>query len=192
MHPIHPDVERLFQDEIQPNESLAWSAAPAPSRISRKSLPIMLFGIPWTAFAVFWICAASGFKFPDFTQASGLFPLFGVPFVLIGIGMLSSPIWLRRKSTHTGYYITNRRALLIEKHLFRGYKVRSFYPRDLRNLERIQLPDGSGDIILDRAYRPNGNGGRNVIEIGFFGIPDARSVELLLQRLAEQGDAPRP
>jgi len=186
MTPIDPEVERWFSDELQPGEHLAWSAAPTPSRLSRKSLPIILFAIPWTAFAIFWICGASGFKIPDFSKGSSLFPLFGLPFVLIGLGMLLTPFWIGRKARRTGYYITNRRALLIEARFPSGYKVRSFYPRDLGTLERIQLRDGSGDIILAREYSANSGNSARVAEIGFFGIPDAQSVERLLAQLASQ------
>lgn len=192
MNFIHPDVERLFSDELQPGESVAWSAAPAPSRMSRKSLPLVLFGLPWTAFAVFWMFAASGFKLPDFSGPGHFFPLFGLPFVLIGIGLLSSPFWMGRKARRTGYYVTNRRALLIEKQAFRGFKVRSFYPRELGKLERVQLADGSGDIILERIYRAGAKGGNQVVEVGFYGVPEVRSVERLLAQLAESAGAANP
>lgn len=183
--PIHRDVERLFEEERNPEENLLWSGAPLPGRFARKSLPIVLFGIPWTLFAIFWICAASGFSIPDFDKGWDLFPLFGVPFVLVGFGMLSSPWWMRKKALKTAYYVTNRRALIIERALFRGFKIRSFYPNDLKTLERVQSSDGYGDIIMDRLFQSDGEGGRNVTEIGFFGIPNVRDVERNLRQLAE-------
>lgn len=45
---------------------------------------LFFFSIPWTAFAIFWISLAS--------QASGLFALFGLPFVAIGVGMFYSSL----------------------------------------------------------------------------------------------------
>ena len=98
LNPLDSKIERLLHEELGPTEKLLWSAAPAPGRLARITLPIFLFAIPWTAFAIFWIAGASGFKRPNFGQPAGLFPLFGVPFVLIGLGMLSSPYWARRKA----------------------------------------------------------------------------------------------
>jgi hypothetical protein len=42
-----------------------------------------------------------------------LFPLFGVPFVLIGLGMLAAPYWMRRKAQNTVYALTDKRALIL-------------------------------------------------------------------------------
>ena len=88
----------LVDRELVDGEELIWTGQPRPSRFAIRSLPIVLFGIPWTAFSLFWICGAAGFKPPDFTGPMDLFPLFGVPFVLIGIGMLASPLWMVRKA----------------------------------------------------------------------------------------------
>ena len=56
----------------------------------------------------------------------------------------------------------------------------------MASLERTQLADGSGDIILDRELRSSGNNGSRTTEIGFFGIPEVRNVEALLASLIQQ------
>jgi len=65
-----------------------------------KSIPIVLFGIPWTAAALFWMALTSGFEMPNFNFKDGfdVFPLFGIPFVFIGLEMLSSPLRMIRKA----------------------------------------------------------------------------------------------
>ena len=147
-------------------------------------MPIVLFGIPWTLFAIFWIAGASGFKMPDFSHGAGLFPLFGVPFVLVGFGMLSAPYWAARKAAASAYVITNERVMLIESGVFGGVSVRSFLPHQLSDLRRVQLPDGSGDLILDKKITTNSEGSRSTTDIGFFGVPDVRGVEALVLDLA--------
>ncbi len=184
MNRINYQVEALVQAELNPDEKLVWSAAPAATRLARRSLPIALFAIPFTAFAIFWIAGASGFKIPDFTSGASLFPLFGLPFLLVGLGMLSAPYWATRNAKRTGYFITDRRAILIEKRILSGYKIRSFYPTELTKIERNQFGDGTGDIILARRLR-NTNNGQQSTPIGFFGIPDARQVEKLLSSLTQ-------
>jgi hypothetical protein len=186
-------VQQFFESEINPGETVVWSAAPDPKRSWYKALPMVLFAIPWTAFAIFWMFGAMGFKAPDFSRSGGfmqlLFPLFGLPFVLVGLGMFASPFWLRRQAALTGYFITNQRAVLVEKRFFGGFRVRSFFPEDLSALDRTQREDGSGDIIISREFRRSRNGTAEV-PVGFFGIPDARSVEAFLQRLASSKTKP--
>ncbi len=93
-------IPRHFQEqvdrELEPGERVEWIEMPIPRFFTPASTAIFLFAIPWTAFAVFWICGAAGFKLPDFRQGGfELFPLFGVPFVLIGLAMLLSVLLAR-------------------------------------------------------------------------------------------------
>lgn len=184
MQPLDPKIERFLYDELRPNEKLLWSGAPRPGRMSRRTLPLVLFAIPWTAFALFWMAGASGFKRPDFSHGAGLFPLFGLPFVLIGFGMLSAPFWAMRKARKTIYAATNERAIIFEGGGLRGgITVRSFRAEQLQEIRRVQLGDGSGDLILDQKITTDGEGSRRTTEIGFLGIPDVKAVETLLQAI---------
>ncbi|HEX2851649.1 MAG TPA: hypothetical protein VHO24_00320 [Opitutaceae bacterium] len=183
MQPLDPKIERLLYDELGPNEKLFWSGAPRPGRMGRRTLPIVLFGIPWTAFAVFWVAAASGFKRPDLAHGSGFFPLFGLPFVLVGIGLLSSPYWVMRKARRTVYAVTGDRAIILEGGFRGSISVRSFRADQLREIRRVQLADGSGDLILDQKFTTDSEGSRRTAETGFLGIPDVTAVEALLQAI---------
>ncbi len=64
-----------------------------PARMALKMIPMVLFGVLWTGFSVFWMWGASGFGQGD--RIGSLFALFGLPFVLIGLGMLLSPFYNR-------------------------------------------------------------------------------------------------
>ena len=87
-------------------------------------------------------------KIPDFKEEFDLFPLFGIPFVLIGFGMLSSPYWTMRKARRTAYVLTTARAIIFDG----GFSttIRSFGPDRLTDLRRKQRADGSGDVIFER------------------------------------------
>ncbi len=41
------------------------------------------------------------------------FPLFGVPFLLIGLGMLAAPLWAYLRTRGTVYAVTEGRAVII-------------------------------------------------------------------------------
>ena len=186
---IHPETTRLYEQELEGGETTRWSGRPNPSRAAWKVSPIVFFAIPWTAFSLFWIAGASGFKIPDFSGPASFFPLFGVPFVLIGLGMLSAPYWAYRKALKTGYFVTNRRVFIIERKGWSGFRVRTFLPEHLDQLERVQRADGSGDLIFDREYRSGRNGNGSIVEIGFIGIPEVREVEALIRELPGAGKA---
>ena len=183
---LSPELAAIVDAERVTNEKITWIGQPIPWRYARMSFPIVLFGIPFTAFAIFWMAGASGFKMPDFRQGFGFFPLFGIPFVLIGLGMLSSPFWMLRKAARTAYVITNLRAILVEGRAWGGFAVRSFDPAHLSDFRRVQFRDGSGNLIFERQYRPGGpNSGGQFIDIGFLAVPNVKEVEDLIRELAK-------
>jgi hypothetical protein len=176
-------VQQRIQSELQSGEVVRWSGQPDPREAAKGAYAILLFAIPWTAFALFWIAGASGFRWPDFHRGpQALFPLFGLPFVAVGVGMLLSPVWARRQARRTYYVVTDRRAVIFTDGP--TATVRSFGSRELQNLERIQKPDGSGSIYFG-GYVPPAGHRRLPQRLGFLGIRDVRAVEGLLAALAK-------
>ena len=180
------EVASLVDMELEPGERITWAAQPMPGRFAKRSIGLVLFGIPWTAFAIFWMAGASGFKIPDFSRGFGFFPLFGVPFVLIGIGLLSSPYWMRRKARRTAYVITDKRALILAGGSWRSTTVRSIEPYRLGDIRRVQNADGTGDLIFERTWASDGDGGRQSTDHGFLATRDVRSVESLVRELVKK------
>ncbi|MBN1512775.1 MAG: PH domain-containing protein [Phycisphaerae bacterium] len=177
--------------EIEPGERLQWMDMPAARLFTGSALGAFLFGIPWTGFAVFWTAmAAWGTRQASDTGAprafSILFPLFGVPFILIGLGMLSCPLWAYRKARRTVYAITDRRAILFEGG--RSMTVRSFPPDKLRDVFRKERKDGSGDVIFYCRTWRDCDGDRHAQDVGFMRIRNAKAVEDLIQELAKTVD----
>jgi len=76
------------------------------------------------------------------------FPLFGVPFILVGFGMLSGPIWAYRKALKTVYVVTNRRAITLDGG--RTVAIRSYPPDRLADVYRKERKDGTGDVLISR------------------------------------------
>jgi hypothetical protein len=86
---IPPALRNTIDRELEREERIDWIEMPQRVFFTPAATAAFLFGIPWTAFALFWTAGAAGFKFPVFNQGFDLFPLFGLPFILIGLGMLS-------------------------------------------------------------------------------------------------------
>lgn len=178
-------MELTLQSELRSGESLVWSGAPDPARLSRKAVPLFIFGIFWTGFALFWIAGASGMFSHGHSGGFRFFALFGLPFVLVGCGLLASPFVLRSVALNTVYAVTNQRALIISKIPFKGVQIRSFLPSALGSIEKVLLDNGRGDIIFERMLSVGNTRHPNLTVVGFMGIAEVQKVEELLLALAQ-------
>jgi hypothetical protein len=207
-------LQRLVADELDRGEKIVWLGQPEPRPgVSWALLFPSCFAIPWTLFALFWMAAASG-VFDVFFGGQGggrlaggrvVFALFGLPFVVIGLVMFFSPLWmkrrLRRAAGRTAYVITDRRAIIFDggywgdsglvslaagrfARWFKGMQIRSFGPEHLRDLQRIQREDGSGDVLFQAGTTRDAAGNLYPLRVGFLSVPDAKGVEDMLRRLA--------
>lgn len=192
--PVSDAHLRHLRTFLDPGEEVVWAGQPSPSRAFRSAMRVWLFAIPWTAFALFWMAAAGAMTWfgPD-TGASregifGFFPLFGIPFVLVGLGMLASPYWAWRAAQKTVYVVTNRRAL-VGTPAGGGVTFASYRPDELTDLTLTVRDDGSGTVAL-REEPLNLRGGNTSTPLraradAFADIPDVEHVFGLLRRLAQ-------
>lgn len=187
---MQTDPQLAAQNELQPGESLRWTGQPDPARLAMKTLPTFLFSIPWTAFAVFWVWGAAGNRMPDLTrwEWKNIFPLWGVPFILIGLRMLTSPLWEYLRASRIVYGVTDRRAFILQAG--RSKSVKSFSSVELANLERKEKSDGSGDLLFGKPEAEEARRSRSFnfglpIPPGFYGIRELRMVEQLLLDIAK-------
>lgn len=194
------ELDARVRSELRDGEQLLWVGQPRPGRYARQAIPIVLFGIPWTAFALFWTAMASGMLFGGnggpgkFEAFFACFPLFGVPFVLIGLGMLSSPYWLWRQAKRTCYALTDRRAIIWQADKFGSVSVRSYGPEALGKVYRTEYADGSGDLVFEEVVSLGRNGDRitTTTRHGFMAISNVREIEELLRKvLLPHCDEPR-
>ncbi|MDZ4818881.1 MAG: hypothetical protein SGJ20_07910 [Planctomycetota bacterium] len=177
-------LQTLVEGEIDQGEKILWVQQPIASRMARNAWPIVLFGIPWTAFALFWTGGAL-FMGGNPGLGEGLFALFGLPFILIGAGMLSSPYWMARKARGSVYVLTDHRAILFDAGIRGAVTICSFEPVKLNDLRRTQYPDGSGDLIFKQDVRYNNDGERKHSPVGFIAVPDVKRVEELVRALVD-------
>jgi hypothetical protein len=177
------EAQQTAQAQLEPGERLLWYGKPDPKRQMLSSLIIMVFGIPWTAFALVWTGAASGLFIGDrFFGWQSLFGLFGVPFVIVGFGMLASPYRTYRQAQRTVYAVTNRRAIIISG--TRTRNIQSFGAADMDMIERRERASGKDDVLFATVRNP-----KNIRRVGFFGITDARRAETLLLNTFKRNEA---
>jgi hypothetical protein len=192
---VNPQAERLITRELNSDEKLLWSGQPEAKRLAMQAMPIFLFGIPWTAFACFWVAMACW----GATRAKGaegfmmFFPLFGLPFILIGLAMLISPLKKLQEAKKTYYGVTNKRALIVIDGKTRT--VQAYDKSSLGNLVRVEYgnkgdltwsPVATGTVsgtFLGKSFalQQTGSNLNTVgIQCGFFGITNPHDVERLL------------
>lgn len=178
-------LQTKVNGELKPGESVLWSGQPNPNRRMLTGFAMWLFFIPWTAFAVFWVAMAGSLQLLNGTSKGifDFFPLFGIPFVLIGLGGLMSPLWMRMNAARTAYAITNHRIITISG-IF-STKYRSYYPPQIQFVERKERRDGSGDLIFSRETTRDSEGSNQTKEEGIYAVPNVKNAELHLSKLLQ-------
>ncbi|MFZ1467396.1 MAG: hypothetical protein WAT09_00285 [Paracoccaceae bacterium] len=111
---------------LQPGEQILWQGQPRPG-IDWTSLDYgrILFGLVFGGFATFWMVTAiwvgSG------TPVSLIFPLFGLPFLGVGLRMVGEQLWLDQRRLRGTYYTLTDRAAFVAIQI-RGRRDLQRYP----------------------------------------------------------------
>jgi hypothetical protein len=183
--PLPPDMEDRLLAEVEPGERLLWAGRPGTARFAVMTLPIFVFGLFWTAFSTFWMWLA----FRGAMAGAGgdvvryIFPLFGLPFVVIGFVMLGSPFWATRRARKTTYALTDRRLIFIEVGLTGAVRTMSLRGHEIGPIERVERTDGSGDLSFSHFVDPrSGHDSPDGQARSFVAIPHVREVESLVRK----------
>ncbi len=182
--PIPRDLQSRIDLELESGELIQWMDMPIPRYFTPYSRKAFIFAIPWTAFALFWTYAAAGFEMPNLQTTEDLFCLFGVPFILFGIALFGSPLWVYHQALKTVYVITDRRAIILE-----AAKLTSYPPEALTCITIRERRDGTGDIIISEEVSVDSDGDSSIKELGFFQIPCPKETRARLSQLAGKARA---
>ena len=189
------DAQLRAQSELQSGESLYWTGTADPRRVALSALPASIFGIPFAGFALFWITQAyhatsAMLKSSNnaFTNGFKLFPIFGLPFLLVGLGIILAPLWAFLKGANTVYAVTNQRVMIITGGGNRS--VKSYTPADIVSVEHRERPDGSGDIaIVTNAVIRSSNNFTSQVKVALCGVPNVKQVVQQVMQLHAQRPA---
>ena len=139
-----------FDSILDPGEKLVWTGRPRQGMYLQSSdwvaVPFSLF---WCGFVVFW--EISALRGPARSGGGSIvFPLFGIPFVLVGLYMLVGRFfhdaWVRR---NTQYAVTDRRAILLGG--INSSRVTSLNLNNLREVSLVKHADGTGTVYMGQA-----------------------------------------
>ncbi len=175
-------TRRIAQSVLQPEERLLWSGRPDPRRFALQTLPIFILGVPWIAFAIYWIASALGFRMPDFSGENplGFWPLFGLVFILMGLVLMALPGLAYRRANRTVYAITDRRCLIITAG-DRTY-VDAYGEEDIGSIRRIERRHGTGDLVFTASASGAAKDVSRIRKAVFYGIRGVSQAEETARR----------
>lgn len=182
--PAGLNPSHVAEGELRPSEKLIWAAKPTSLRSHLiGKVFTALFGIPFLAFAVFWISKAAEM---GGGQGFDFFPLFGIPFVLVGVGMVLSPLYAVYVAEHTVYALTDQRLVIIEDSWRKS--VRSWTLDQADEIERRDNIDGSCNLYFATSVHRGSKGSTYTKRHGFIGIDGGDDLEYQITRLRDSGE----
>jgi len=178
---------------IQPylsfGESILWCGTPLERvRFRIKDNPTFLFGIPFLAFAIFWTLTAASASSGGGAIGS-VFPLFGIPFILVGVSMVFiSPYRNVRNRNNAVYAITDKKVYILYDN--QRQRLISYEFSQLSNVTLEITGDNIGNIKFQTGqyYRYTSRRRYGAVERetdGFFGINDVSYVFRILNQQTE-------
>lgn len=189
---LPPHLAAAVQQETK-GQRIIWIGQSNASRAFAMGLAIWLFAIPWTVFAVGWETAALYMFFGAPAQAaqsegkflmgifSIVFPIFGLPFVLIGLGMLSTPFWSWHTARNTASVLTETNLISVSAYRRGTRTVASNAVSQFVSVTRTERADGSGDLSIMAGQERDSDGDLRDKTHTLVGIVNVRDVEQRLR-----------
>lgn len=188
------NILEIVENEIRENETINWYDKPQAKKINAEGIIMTIFGCIFVGFSMFWTLSQIGpkspFNDPFFTQSliDRMFPYFSLPFFIIGLLLLPGPYWIYKRMLNTIYAITNERCIIIT--VGRTKKVQSYNIYEIRNIEKTEYSDGTGDICFAKetalsSRDEHGNRTIRTIQIGFNRIQNVTEVEHILRKIVK-------
>lgn len=174
--------DKRFENELraglEPGERLLWHAR-AIKRAKRGSWAIFLFAIPWTAFALFWTSMALLMTSGEEGFFRYVFPLFGLPFVLIGVFMLSKPVLSRIASGRMAFGITDSR--VIQLYIGKGILTESMPLTRIKSISSFKRSNGSGSLTMKLKKDKSETTRERARSFELGSVPDVANAEKILR-----------
>ena len=183
------DLPRRLREAVTKEfqgEAIRWVGRPSAGRVLATSLLIWLFAVPWTAFSIAWVIMAGQSWLsatPSIRSLHGLtgvaFPLFGMPFVMVGLIMMAAPVIAWAWARHTVHVIGQKRFATVTASR-RLLKVKSYPIGQIVRTERIEKRNGSGTLKVVTGTRRDSEGDKVEDTEVLYGIADVAKVDRLL------------
>ncbi|MDP9174239.1 MAG: hypothetical protein M3O30_10300 [Planctomycetota bacterium] len=175
-------IQYQVQAELKAGEKQIWAGSPKPpGRSQRLGGALFLF----LAAAIFAIIGNHNESRVAVNHRG--FPIYIVPFLLLGLLILISPIITSALGAWSLYVVTDRRAIIFRGNRFSSASADSYTSDRLQEIGLVERDDQSGDLIFARYPGTNGSTSNR----GFLRVENVRDVDQLIrdvlhgQRLSE-------
>ncbi len=127
---------------LRDDEEVLWIGKPAALNLPKRSAFTVIFAAFFLSFAIFWMFAAS--------SAGGFFFLFGIPFVLVGAGMLyGTTIGHKNGLKNSVYAVTEKRAIILTENQRSGVNCKEYVLANLASVNLENVRDNVGTIRFE-------------------------------------------
>jgi hypothetical protein len=189
--------EQMLSPELSSGESILWSGQPRGGiQFHAYDVVLIPFSLMWGGFAFFWEGMVLSAYFNRFIFATNtyhsssqhvpiIFPLWGIPFVLVGLYMIFGRFIvdaLIRK--HTFYAVTNRRILIAKRWFYSN--TQSLNLQQLPTITLSTKADGSGTIVFGSTGPIFSIGRQYTMPPSFDKIDDARKAHDIILGAQQQ------
>ena len=175
----------LLKSTLEPEGQIEWLGKPTPSYLVSGGTIALVFGTIWTTFIIFCYIVV--------LSTEGLHPalLYLLLLLILGLLILSIPIWNHRNWKKNVYIITNKRAIRIYQG--RGNRIiQSYYPKHLQDIYTKEHKNGSSDVIITCKALRNSWYAKQFEPLGFLLVKEPKEIENKLKQLAAKASKTSP
>lgn len=133
--------------ELTSGERVLWQGRPDASRwLMAQDWYLIPFSLMWGGFAVFW---EAGVLSSRSARSTVIFPLWGVPFVVIGVYLIFGRFFVRHRILKaTRYAITDERVIEVSRSLTGAQRMKSVWLRSYPPIDKKIGGNGRGTLWI--------------------------------------------
>ncbi len=189
--PTDSQLRLAVKPQLEPHEELLWVGHPNPNRMAFTLSKTLSLGIciSLIVFSYVFYDEISYIVFA-FTSPTSSSKEIELSVILIGLligcvtGLFLGPINLTYsyiRALKTTYALTNKRALIIISNL--KHSIQSYSSADIGIIERVELKNGSGDLIFSQKCYKDSEGDWQKENVKFIGVQKVKFVEDLFRQV---------
>lgn len=172
-------LHQRAENKIANTEKILFVATPEPGHEGMAKIVFIPFAIVWTIFSGCWLCAAIAGSIRTRSIMGWFMVLCGLPFVGIGLGMLTIPYFAYKRELHTIYALTEERALVFSND---GVKeLVNFSDEHFGPIEAKTYGKTSNDKKMDLLFRSSLDPKSPGATVGFWGIEKGEMAKAILE-----------
>jgi hypothetical protein len=181
---MDPDIQQTLQPFVRSDERLVWCGRPGPAAAGIANWTQSLVGLSFLVVTAIFALIPG-----DPSEPTPIFLIvLTAPFVAMGAWMTTRTFRDYALAGHILYGVTDQRVLIVR--LWPSAVVKSYTPEDIGEISTSENPDGSGDILFRKEYFGTVRNANTFPEkVGFWGIPDAYDVSMIVHELKSSAPA---